>query len=84
MEEDNPIKILTGKPIGNIPLGRPRRRSEENIRMDIKEIGTNSRNWIDSALDKSYLRSLGNAALSLRVQCATELVSTRSVPGSNN
>ena len=37
------FKILTGKPTGKRPLGRPRRRCEENIRMDLKEIGINVR-----------------------------------------
>ena len=41
------FKILTGKPTGKKPLGNPRRRWEDNIRMDLKEIGIN-RNWIDS------------------------------------
>ena len=44
-----PFKILTGKPIGKRPLGRPRRRWEDNIRIDLKEIGVNSRNWVDLA-----------------------------------
>jgi hypothetical protein len=40
LEEDmNVFKILIGKPTGNIPLGRPRRRWENNIRMDLKEMG---------------------------------------------
>ena len=45
-------KLLTGKPTGTIPLGRPRRRWEDNIRMDLKEIGINKRNWVDSAQDR--------------------------------
>jgi len=48
MEEDkSAFKMLTGKPIGNKPLGRPRRRWEHNIRMDLKEIGIGRRNWVD-------------------------------------
>ena len=43
------FKILTGKPTGKIPLVRPRRRWEDNIRMNLKEIGINTRNWVDSA-----------------------------------
>ena len=44
MEEDRAsFKILTGKPTGKRPLGRPRRRWEDNIRMDLKEIGINTR-----------------------------------------
>ena len=49
MEEGrSAFKILTGKPTGNIPLVRSRRRSENNIRMNPKEIGINKRNWVDS------------------------------------
>ena len=48
------FKILTGKPTGKIPLWRPRRRWEENIRMDLTKIGIDTRNWVDSAHDKDY------------------------------
>ena len=61
------FKILTGKPIGNRPLGRPRRRWEDNIRMDLEEISINARNWVDLAQDRSYWRVLVNAALNLQV-----------------
>ena len=61
------FKILTGKPTGKRPLGRPRRRWEDNIRMDLEEIGINSHNWVDSAQDRDYWRVLENAALNLRV-----------------
>ena len=47
---------------GKKPLGRPRRRWEDNIRMHIKEIGMNTRNWVDSAQDRDYWRALVNAA----------------------
>ena len=40
------FKILTGKPTGKRPLGRPRRRWEDNIRMDLEEIGINAGNWV--------------------------------------
>ena len=43
------FKILLVKPIGKRPLGRPKRRWEDNIRMDLKEIGINLRNWVDLA-----------------------------------
>ena len=43
------FQIFNRSPIGKRPLGRPRRRWEENIRMDLKEIGINTRNWVDSA-----------------------------------
>ena len=59
--------MLTGKPTGKRPLGRPRRRWEDNITMDLEEIGTNARNWVDSAQDRDYWRALVNAALNLQV-----------------
>ena len=59
--------ILVGKPTGKRQLGRPRRRLEDNIRMDLKEIGINTRNWVDSAQATDYWRGLVNAALDLRV-----------------
>ena len=40
--------MLKGKPTGKGPLGRPRRRWEDNLRMNLKELGINTRNWIDS------------------------------------
>jgi hypothetical protein len=61
------LKILTGKPTGKRPLGRPRRRWEDNIRMDLKGIGINAGNWVDLAQDRDYWRALVNAALNLRV-----------------
>ena len=65
MEEGrSAFKILTGKPTGKRPLGE--RRWEDNIRMDLKEIGINVGNWVDSAQDKDYWRALVNAALILR------------------
>jgi hypothetical protein len=60
-------KILTGKPTGKIPLPSPRRRWEDNIRMDLEEIGINAENWVDSAHGRDYWRALLNAALNLRV-----------------
>jgi hypothetical protein len=57
MEEGrSTFKMLTGKPTGNIPLGRPR-LSWEDSTMDLKEIGVSSRNWIVSAQDRDYWRA---------------------------
>ena len=68
MEEDrSAFKILTGTPAGKRPLGRPRRRWEDNTRMNLKEIGMNTRNWVDSAQNRDYWRALVNAALNLQV-----------------
>ena len=61
------FKMLTGKPKGKRPLGRPRRRWEDNIRMDLERIGIKAGNWVDSAQDRDYWRALVNAALNLRV-----------------
>ena len=60
-------KILTVKPTGKRSLGRPRRRWEDNIRMDLGERGINAGSWVDSAQDRDYWRALVNAALKLRV-----------------
>ena len=68
MEEGRSVfKILASKPKGKRPLGRPRRRREDNIRKDLEEIGINAGNWVDSAQDRNYWRALVNAALNLRV-----------------
>ena len=48
------FKILTGKPTGKRHLGRPRRRWEDNIRMDLKDLGMDTRNMVDSAQDRDY------------------------------
>ena len=76
MEEDrSAFKVLTGKHTGKIPLGRSRHKWEDNIRMDLEEIGINAGNWVDSAQDRDHWRALVNVALNLRVPYAVELVS---------
>ena len=68
MEEGrSAFKIITGKPTGKRPLGRPRGRWEDNIRMDLEEIGIIACNWVDSAQDRNYWRDFMNTALNLRV-----------------
>ena len=68
MEEDrSAFKILTGKPTEKRPLGRLRRRLEDNIRMGLEEIGISAVNWVVSAQDRNYWRALVNAALNLWV-----------------
>jgi hypothetical protein len=68
MEEGrSAFKMLTGNPKGKRPLGRPRCRWENNIRMDLKVIGISTRNWVDSAQDRNYWRTLVSAVLNLRV-----------------
>ena len=61
------FKILTGKPTGKGPLGRPRRRWEDNIGMDFEVIGINAGIWVDSPQDRDYWRALVNATLNFRV-----------------
>ena len=55
------------KSTGKRPLGRPRRRWEDNIKMFLEDKGNNAGNWVDSAQDRGYWRALVNAALILRV-----------------
>ena len=57
-EARSAFEILTGKPTGKRVLGRPRRRWEDNIRMDLEVIGINAGNWVDSAEDRDYWRAL--------------------------
>ena len=54
------FNILTGKPTGKRHVGRPRCRVKDNIRMDLKEKGVNTRNLIDSVQDRDYWRILVN------------------------
>ena len=68
MEEGrSAFKILTGKPTGKKSLRRPRRIWEDNIRMDLEEIGITVGNWVDSVQDRDYWKTLLNVALNLRV-----------------
>jgi hypothetical protein len=53
-ESKSALKILTDDSAGNKPLGSPWRRWADNIRVDLKEIGINTRNWVDSAQDRGY------------------------------
>ena len=67
MEEGrSAFKILTGTPAGKRPLGRLRRRWEGNIRMILKEIAMNTRNWVEFSQDRDNWESLVNVALNLR------------------
>ena len=54
-------------PTGKRLLGRPKRRWQDNIRMDLEEIGINAANWVDSAKDRTYWAAFVNAALNLRI-----------------
>ena len=56
-----------GKPEGKKPLGRPRRRWEDNNKMDLKEVGFGGMDWIELAQDRDRWRTLVNAVMNRRV-----------------
>jgi hypothetical protein len=66
-EKRNACRFLLGKPKGKRPLGRPRRRWVDNIRMDLGEVGWGDVNWIGLAQDRNRWRALVNAVMNLRV-----------------
>jgi hypothetical protein len=60
-------RVLVGRPEGKRPLGRPRRRCEDNIKMDLREIGIDGANWIQLAQDKVPWWAFVNTVMNLRV-----------------
>jgi hypothetical protein len=66
-EKRDAYRILVGKPGGKRPLGRPRRRWVDNIKMNLREIGWVGVNWIDLAQDRDQWRALVNTVMNLRV-----------------
>ena len=58
-------RVLVGKPEGKMPLGRPRRRWEDNIKMDLQEVG-GGRDWMEMAQDRDRWRALVNRVMNLR------------------
>jgi hypothetical protein len=60
-------RALVGRPEGKRPLGRPRRRWEDKINMDLSEIGIDGVNWIQLALDRVQWRVFVNTVMNLRV-----------------
>jgi hypothetical protein len=60
-------RILVGKPEGNRPLGRPRRRWVDNIKMDLREIGWDGVVWIDMAKDRDQWKALMNMVMNIKV-----------------
>jgi hypothetical protein len=66
-EKRNACRILVGKQEGKRPLGRPRRRWVNNIKMDLREIGWGCMDWIDLAQDRDRWKALVNTVMNLRV-----------------
>jgi hypothetical protein len=66
-EKRNAYRILVGKPEGKRPLGRPRRKWGDNIRMDLREIGWGGMDWIDLTQDRDQRRVLVNTVMNIRV-----------------
>ena len=66
-EERGVYRVLVGKPEGKRPLGRPRRRWVDNIRMDLQEVGCGQVDWIGLAQDRDRWRTFVSAVMNLRV-----------------
>jgi len=60
-------RVLVGKPEGKRPLGRPRRRGEHTIKMDLQEVRCRSMDWIELAQDRDRWRTIVSAVMNLRV-----------------
>jgi len=66
-EERGVHKVLVGKPEGKRPLGRPRRRWEDNIKMDIQEVVGGCEDWRELAQDRDRWRALVRRVMNLRI-----------------
>jgi hypothetical protein len=66
-KKGNAYRVLVGKPEGKITLGRPSRKWEDTIKMDLGEIGWGAMDWINLAQDRNQWRALLNTVLNLRV-----------------
>jgi hypothetical protein len=60
-------RVLVGRPEGRRPLGRPRCRWEDNIKMDLQEVGWGGMDWIDMAQDRDRWQAVVNAVMNVRV-----------------
>jgi len=60
-------RVLVGKPEGKRPLGKPRRRWEDNIKMDLQKVGFGGMDWIELIQDRDRWRAIVNAVMNLRV-----------------
>jgi hypothetical protein len=66
-EEKKVYKVLVGKPEGKRPLGRPRHRWKDGIRMDLREIGLGAVDWIRLAQDRDQWQAVVSAVMNLQV-----------------
>ena len=66
-EERGVYRVLVGKPEGRRPLGRPRRRLADNIRVYLQEVGCGYMDWFGLAQDRDRWRTLVSAGINLRV-----------------
>jgi len=66
-DERGVYRVLVGIPEGRRPLGRPRRRLEDNIKMDLEDVQWGSMDWIDLDEDRDRWRALVNAIMNFRV-----------------
>jgi len=66
-EKRGVYRILVGKPVGKRPLGRPKLRWEDNIKMDLQEMGFWGMDWIELAQDRDRWRALVNTVMNLRI-----------------
>jgi hypothetical protein len=66
-EKRNAYRILVANPEGKRPMGRPRRRWVDDIKMDLREIGWDGMDWYDLAQDKDQWRALVNTVMNFRV-----------------
>jgi len=66
-ERSGVYKVLVGKPEGKRTLGRPRRRWEDNIKINLQEVGCGGMDWIELAQDRDKWRALVNVVMNLRI-----------------
>ena len=66
-ERSGVYRMVVGNPEGKRPLGRPRRRWEDNIKMDLQEVGSGCGDWMELAKDKDRWRALVSTVMKFRV-----------------